>query len=37
MKTVFRLVNPVSVYVYDRNRNPYLFKVNVFTAQAKYE
>jgi len=31
MNHVFRLVNPV----YDRN--PYLFKVNVFTKQAEYE
>jgi len=31
MDNVFRLVNPV----YDRN--PYIFKVNVFAKQAKYE
>jgi len=30
MNHVLRLVNPV----YDRN--PYMFKVNVFTKQAKY-
>jgi len=31
MRNVFRLVNPA----YDRN--PYIFKVDVFTKQAKYE
>jgi len=31
MNNVFRLVNPV----YDRN--PYIFKVDVFTKQVKYE